>query len=45
MGRRKAALAVNTNDVVAELVNRGREQGFITQDDVLAVFPYAESHF
>lgn len=28
---------------IQELINRGREQGFVTQEDILAVFPEAES--
>jgi len=29
---------------IQELLNRGREQGFVTQEDILAVFPEAESN-
>ncbi len=29
---------------IQELVTRGREQGFVTQDDILAAFPEAESN-
>ena len=29
---------------IQELINRGREQGFVTQEDILAVFPEAESN-
>ena len=30
-------------EVTAELVKKGKEVGFVTQDDVLAVFPDAEA--
>ncbi|MCL4382336.1 MAG: RNA polymerase sigma factor RpoD [Patescibacteria group bacterium] len=33
-----------TLSTVADLLSLGREQGFITQDDILAVFPQAEHH-
>ena len=29
---------------IQELISRGREQGFVTQDDILAAFPEAESN-
>ncbi|HEY4694463.1 MAG TPA: RNA polymerase sigma factor RpoD [Candidatus Nanoarchaeia archaeon] len=29
---------------IQELITRGREQGFVTQDDILAAFPEAESN-
>lgn len=29
---------------IQELINRGREQGFVTQEDILALFPEAESN-
>ena len=29
---------------IQELINRGREQGFVTQEDILAAFPEAESN-
>ena len=44
MPRRKSHSAANNQDMIQELLNRGREQGFITQDDVLAVFPEAEAN-
>lgn len=29
---------------IQELINRGREQGFVTQEDILSLFPEAESN-
>mgnify|MGYP002079360644 CR=1 FL=1 len=34
---------VPTKDINA-LIDKGKKQGFITQDDVLAIFPRAEKH-
>ena len=30
--------------IVDELIKKGKEQGYLTQDDVLSVFPEAESN-
>lgn len=42
--RRKTAVQNHINDATTELLNRAREQGFITQDDILTVFPEAEAN-
>jgi len=47
-GKKKAVSSVGVMDekkrdgLIAELVERGREQGFVTQDEILEVFPDAE---
>ena len=38
-------MAVRTKgDAVANLIKKGKEVGFVTQDDVLGVYPQAEAH-
>jgi len=32
-----------TEDIAAELIKKGKDIGFVTQDDVLALFPEAEN--
>ena len=47
-GKKKAVSSVGVMDekkrdgLIAELVERGKEQGFVTQDEILEVFPDAE---
>lgn len=33
-----------SEEAAAELIKKGKEVGFVTQDDILAVFPEAEAH-
>jgi RNA polymerase primary sigma factor len=37
-------MATKAITTVAELVKRGKEVGFVTQDDILTVYPQAEAH-
>jgi len=47
--RKKAEVKANLSDEqrkkeIKKLIKRGREQGFVTQDDILAIFPKAEKY-
>src|SRR3989344_710442 len=33
---------ISENKVIVDLIKKGREQGFLTQDDILEVFQFAE---
>ncbi len=40
----KAEAVIDVKAEIRKLLKRGREQGFIAQDDVLAIFPNPENH-
>jgi len=37
-------MAVKSDTGISDLIKRGQEVGFVTQDDILAIYPNAEAH-
>ncbi|MDO8487673.1 MAG: RNA polymerase sigma factor RpoD [Candidatus Curtissbacteria bacterium] len=43
-GKQQAVPVVDTKAEIRKLTKRGREQGFVTQEEILAIFPQPENH-
>lgn len=37
-------MKIKTPKTISDLIKQGKEQGFVTQDDILTLFPVAENH-